>query len=89
MESETKQQTALQRNIQRELEWIRMNAKGQQKKGKVCICISSFHSGAEGHPLEYVVDRKFNPTPLMVCRQGNEHTKNSYRRPANTRRRTN
>lgn len=35
MESETKQQSALQRNIQRELEWIRMNAKGQQKKGKV------------------------------------------------------
>lgn len=34
MESETKQQTSLQRNIQRELEWIRMNAKGQQKKGK-------------------------------------------------------
>lgn len=34
MQSETKQQTALQRNIQRELEWIRMNAKGQQKKGK-------------------------------------------------------
>ncbi|KAG0561837.1 hypothetical protein KC19_9G096300 [Ceratodon purpureus] len=34
MESESKQQTSLSRNIQRELEWIRMNAKGQQKKGK-------------------------------------------------------
>lgn len=35
MESESKQQSSLQRNIQRELEWIRTNAKGQQKKGKV------------------------------------------------------
>lgn len=34
MESESKQQSSLQRNIQRELEWIRTNAKGQQKKGK-------------------------------------------------------
>ena len=35
MNVEEKQQSALQRNIQRELEWIRQNAKGQQKKGKV------------------------------------------------------
>jgi hypothetical protein len=35
MDVEDKQQTALQRTINRELEWIRSNAKGQQKKGKV------------------------------------------------------
>jgi sulfate-transporting ATPase len=35
MDVEDKQQTALQRTIHRELEWIRSNAKGQQKKGKV------------------------------------------------------
>ncbi|KAH8940692.1 hypothetical protein BDL97_15G102800 [Sphagnum fallax] len=34
MDVEDKQQTALQRTINRELEWIRSNAKGQQKKGK-------------------------------------------------------
>jgi sulfate-transporting ATPase len=34
MDVEDKQQTALQRTIHRELEWIRSNAKGQQKKGK-------------------------------------------------------
>lgn len=34
MEAENKQQTALQRTIARELEWMRANAKGQQKKGK-------------------------------------------------------
>lgn len=34
METENKQQTALQRTIGRELEWMRANAKGQQKKGK-------------------------------------------------------
>ncbi|BBN17008.1 energy-dependent translational throttle protein EttA [Marchantia polymorpha subsp. ruderalis] len=34
MEVEEKQQSALQRTMNRELEWIRSNAKGQQKKGK-------------------------------------------------------
>ncbi|CAM6125375.1 unnamed protein product [Calypogeia fissa] len=32
--TEEKQQSALQRTVARELEWIRQNAKGQQKKGK-------------------------------------------------------
>ena len=32
---EGKQQSALQRNMAKELEWIQSNAKGQQKKGKV------------------------------------------------------
>ncbi|KAL2612599.1 hypothetical protein R1flu_024291 [Riccia fluitans] len=34
LEVEEKQQSALQRTMAKELEWIRQNAKGQQKKGK-------------------------------------------------------
>ena len=36
--AEEKQQSALQKNMARELEWIQSNAKGQQKKGKVRMC---------------------------------------------------
>jgi sulfate-transporting ATPase len=35
LEQEDKQQSALAKNVEMELEWIRKKAKGQQKKGKV------------------------------------------------------
>ena len=34
LQSESKQQASLQRSLANELEWVRSNAQGQQKKGK-------------------------------------------------------
>lgn len=34
LQSESRQQASLQRSLANELEWVRSNAKGQQKKGK-------------------------------------------------------
>lgn len=34
MQAEAQQQSSLQKAVEEELEWVRSNAKGQQKKGK-------------------------------------------------------
>jgi sulfate-transporting ATPase len=55
LEAEGKKQDALQRTINQELEWVRSNAKGQQKKGKarlrayeeLCDAANAFTARAE------------------------------------------
>ena len=40
--AEASKQSSVQKAMSEELEWINSNAKGQQKKGKVCVALRAF-----------------------------------------------
>eukprot|EP00897_Mesotaenium_endlicherianum_P006106 jgi/Mesen1/5523/ME000279S04727 len=67
MEVEQKTQTALQKNMARELEWIRSNAKGQQKKGKARMRVydSLLESSSEYTKAERLESMFLPPGPRL------------------------